>query len=136
MSDDSEAGPDLKGMPLGILLISGTHERAHYAFIVATAAASVGRAVVVFATNDGCRAMAEDWSGLAGPGRDAAVREQGVAGLGELRQAAVELGVRQLVCETGMRLAALDPAALSMGVEVAGVATFLNAVRGGQMLSL
>jgi len=35
---------------LGILLLSGGHERAHYAFVLATGAAAVGRAVVLFAT--------------------------------------------------------------------------------------
>jgi peroxiredoxin family protein len=29
--------------PLGILLISGGHERAHYALVIATAAAALGR---------------------------------------------------------------------------------------------
>ena len=122
--------------PLGILLISGSHERAHYAFVVAAAAASVGRRVVVFATNDGCRALAEDWSGLAGSGRDAGVRALGVAGLGELREAAAELGVRRLACEAGLRLAAIEASQLSPGVEVAGVVTFLDAVGGGQVITL
>ena len=120
----------------GILLISGSHERAHYAFVMATSAAAMGRRVVLFATNDGCRALLDDWSGLAGSGRDAAVRARGVAGLGELRDAARELGVRLLACDAGLRLAAIDPAALAPGVEVAGVTTFLEAVAGGQMVTL
>ncbi len=122
--------------PLGILLISGSHERAHYAFVMAAAAAAMGRRVVLFATNEGCRALLEDWSELADSGRDVAVRTRGVAGLGELREAAVALGVRQLACDAGLKLAAIDPAALASGVEVAGVATFLEAVAGGQTLSL
>lgn len=121
---------------LGILLISGTHERAHYAFVLATGAASVGRSVVLFATNDGCRALAEDWSELAGSGRDAAMRARGVAGLGELREAASELGVRRIACESGLRLTALPASALAAGVEVAGVVTFLDAVSDGQIVTL
>lgn len=128
--------PPEQDKTLGILLISGTHERAHYAFVLATGAASVGRTVVLFATNDGCRALAEDWSGLAGSGRDAAVRAQGVAGLGELREAASELGVRRIACESGLRLAALPVSALADGVEVAGVVTFLDAVSDGQIVTL
>lgn len=124
------------GNVLGVLLISGTHERAHYAFVVATAAASIGRKVVVFATNDGCRALSDDWSGLAGSARDAGVRELGVAGLGELRAAAAELGVRQIACETGLRLSAVSPQGLAPGVEVAGVVTFLEAVGSGQLVTL
>lgn len=122
--------------PLGILLISGSHERAHYAFVLATAAAAMDRRVLLFATNEGCRALLDDWSGLAESGRDAAVRARGVAGLGELRDAAKALGVRHLACEAGLRLAAIDPATLAAGVEVVGAATFLEAVAGGQVVTL
>ncbi len=122
--------------PLGILLISGTHERAHYAFVLAAGAAALGRRVVLFATNEGCRALCTDWSALQEPGRDAAVRARGVAGIGELRDAAVELGVRLMACEAGVRLDAIAPEQLMPGVQVVGVATFLEACAGGQMLSL
>jgi uncharacterized protein len=122
--------------PLGILLISGDHERAHYAFVVAAGAAALGRPVVLFATNEGCRALLEDWSKLHNAGRDVAVRAGGVAGLGELRDAAVQLGVRMIACEAGLRMAGLDAAALVPGAEVAGVTTFLEATRGGQIVSL
>ena len=98
--------------PLGILLISGTHERAHYAFMLAVGAAAIGRKVVLFATNDGCRALLRDWSSLADAGRDAAVRETGVAGLDELRDAAGELGVPLMACESGLLMAGLRAEAL------------------------
>ena len=122
--------------PLGILLISGSHERAHYAFVLAAGAAALGRPVVLFATNEGCRALCTDWSGLHGSGRDAAVRSRGVAGIGELRDSAVELGVGLMACEAGMRLDAIAAERLMPGVRVAGVATFLEACAGGQLLSL
>nr|WP_283949918.1 DsrE/DsrF/DrsH-like family protein [Limobrevibacterium gyesilva] len=118
------------------MLISGTHERAHYAFVLAAGAAAVGRGVVLFATNDGCRALLADWSALADPGRDAAVRAHGVAGLGELRDAAAELGVRLIACEAGLRMAGLDGTTLAPGVEIAGITTFLEAAKGGQIVSL
>ena len=121
---------------LGILLISGTHERAHYAFVLAAGAAALGRKAVLFATNAGCSALCTDWSGLEQSGRDAAMRSRGVAGIGELRESAVELGVRLIACESGLRVDAIEPAQLLPGVEVAGVATFLEACAGGQMLSL
>ena len=82
------------GGPLAILLLSGTHERAHYAFVLAAGAAALGRRVTLFATNGGARALLADWSSLADAGRDAAIRARGVAGLDELREAARELGVR------------------------------------------
>ncbi len=122
--------------PMGILLIAGSHERAHYAFMVANAAAAIGRHVVLMATNHGCRALREDWSELDDVGRDAMVRRQGLAGLGELRETARELGVRLLACEAGLKAENIDPATLQDGVEVVGLATFLEAVGQGQIISL
>src|SRR5579875_3209257 len=95
---------------LGILLLSGTHERAHYAFVLATGAAALGREVVLFATNAGCRALLADWSGLKGADRDQAIRARGVAGLEELRAAAGELGIRMIACEAGLRAEAISHA--------------------------
>ena len=122
--------------PLGVLLLSGTHERAHYAFVLATGAAALGRPVVLFATNAGCRALLPDWSGLSDAARDARVAAAGVAGLDTLRDAADELGVRLIACEAGLRVEGIEPAALRQGVQVAGVATFLEAVGAGQIVSL
>jgi len=119
----------------GVLLLSGVHDRAHYAFVIATAAAALGRDVTVFATNAGCRALLADWSTLAEAGRDALVCSRGVAGLDTLREVAGELGIRLIACEAGLRAEALDPALLLPGVVVAGVATFLEAVRGGQIIT-
>ena len=73
----------------GILLLLGAHDRAHYAFVLASGAAALGRQVVLFATNAGCHALLSDWwSGLTDAGRDEKVRAAGVAGLAELREAA------------------------------------------------
>jgi uncharacterized protein len=121
---------------LGILLLSGTHDRAHYAFVIATGAASLDRAVTIFATNAGCHALLADWSGLTNAARDETLRTRGVAGLNMLREAATELGIRLIVCEAGLRAEALEQAPLYNGVEIAGVATFLAATKGGQLLSL
>ena len=122
--------------PLGILLISGSYERAHYAFMLAAAAAAVGRPAIIFATNAGCHAVAIDWRNLTDAGNDAGVQQRGVAGLDALRDAAAELGVSLLACDAGLRLIALSPAALLPGVEVAGIPTFLSAVGGGQIVTL
>jgi peroxiredoxin family protein len=122
--------------PLGILLVSGTHERAHFAFVLAAGAAAIGRQVVLFATNAGCRALTEDGNGLAEAGRDEMVRVRGVAGFAELRAAASELGVRLIACEAGLRAEALAPERLLAGVEIAGVVTFLEAIGAGQIVTL
>jgi peroxiredoxin family protein len=131
---EDEDGPTKDA--LGVLLFSGTHERAHYAFVLASAAAALGRRVVLFATNDGCRALLEDWSSLDESGRDAAVRARGVAGIGELRDAAREFGTRMIACEAGAKMVALERAEFTSGVEVSGVAAFLEATAGAQVITL
>lgn len=122
--------------PLGILLLSGAHDRAHYAFVLAAGAAALGRTVVLFATNEGCRALLREWRTLADSERDALVQSRGVAGFAELRAAALELGVRLIACEAGLRASAIESAALLAEAEVAGVATFLGAIGGGQIITL
>jgi uncharacterized protein len=120
---------------LGVLLLSGAHDRAHYAFVVATGAAALGRTVTLFATNAGCHALAADWRGLQDAARDGVIQARGVAGLDVLREAAMELAVRLIACEAGLRAEAIDPATLLPGVELAGIATFLEAVGGGQIVT-
>lgn len=126
--------PDPK--PLGILLLAGTHERAHYAFMLATAAAAIGRPVHLFATNHGLHALSTDWSALQGAANDATIQTTGVAGLNELRAAAADLGVHLMACDAGLRMAGLTPESLLPGVEIAGIPTFLSATGAGQLLAL
>jgi peroxiredoxin family protein len=124
---------------LGILLLSGAHDRAHYAFMVAAAAAALGRRVVLFATNAGCRALLQllhDWSGLSDAARDRRLDEAGVAGIGELREAVRDLGVRLIACEAGLRAEGIDPSGLLPDVEVAGLATFFAEIGTGQVVTL
>ena len=123
-------------LPLGVLLVSGGHERAHYAFVLAAAAAALGRSVVLFATNEGTRALCADVAGLDDAGREARVRAVGVAGLAELRGATMEMGARLIACEAGLLMAGVQAPELLPGVEVAGVATFLSAMSGGQVITL
>ena len=122
--------------PLGLLLLSGSHDRAHYAFVLAAGAAALGRTVVLFASNRGCLGLSRDWSELDGAARDVRVQAAGVAGLDELREASIELGVRLIACEAGLKAEGIDPASLLPQVEIAGVATFLAAVGSGQFISL
>ena len=121
---------------LGILLISGTHERAHYAFVLATAAAAIGRTVTLFATNDGCRALLADWTTLADATRDTTLPPLGIATLEDLRSAAIDLDIRLIACESGLRMAGLETEPLAETVEIAGVVTFLAAVGSGQIITL
>ena len=121
---------------LGILLLSGSHDRAHYAFVLASGAAALGRNVTLFASNGGCGALLTDWSSLGDARRDDRVRAAGVAGLAELREACVEMNVRLIACEAGLRAEAIATADLLADVEVAGVATFLSAVGTGQIATI
>lgn len=121
---------------LALLLLTGTHERAHYAFMLAVGAAAIGRPVILFASNDGCRALAQDWSKLTDAARDQTVRARGVAGLDELRDAAAELGVRLLVCEAGLLMAGLPADLLLPAVEVTGIPAFLAAAGTGPIMTL
>ena len=120
---------------LGILLTDGSHERAHYALVVATGAAALGRVVTLFATNGGCRLFLRHVP-LRDDPREARITARGVAGIGTLLEAAAELGVRRIACEAGLRAEALADVPLAAGVEVAGIATFLEAVGTGQIVSL
>lgn len=118
------------------MLLSGAHDRAHYAFVVASGAAALGREVVMFATNRGCHALFADWSGLDNAARDQTIQTAGVAGLSELREAAQEMGVRFIACEAGLRAEGLAAENLLPGTEVAGIATFLSAVGRGQIVTI
>ena len=121
--------------PLGILLISGGHERAHYALMLATAAAALGRPVTLFATNAGCRLLLAEAPLLHDP-REALLAGCGVATLATLLEAAEALAIRRIACEAGLRSEGLAGATLAEGVELSGLVTFLSSVGAGQMISL
>ncbi|WP_439595510.1 DsrE/DsrF/DrsH-like family protein [Falsiroseomonas sp.] len=121
--------------PLGILLLSGTHDRAHYALVLATGAAAIGREVVLFASNQGCRLLLAQ-TPLRADARETLLAERGVATLAALLEAAEELGIRRIACEAGLRAEGLAEAGLAPGVEVAGVVTFLAAVGDGQIATV
>lgn len=119
--------------PLAILLASPGHGAAHAAFTLAAGASALGRPVFVFTMGAGCRAL------LAEPDMaeaDSLVRSRGVAGLAELRDAALELGARFVACEAGLRAEAIAPDRLMKGAEIAGVITFLDASQDSAIVSL
>ncbi len=111
---------------LAILCESDTHERVHYAFVLAAAAAAIGRPVLLFATNGGLHGLCRDWSGLRNAERDQRAMAVGVVGLSELRGAAIALGVRLMACDAGLRIEGLDAGALLEQVEIGGATTFLS----------
>jgi len=120
---------------LGILLISGGHERAHYALMLATAAAALGRSVTLFATNGGCRLLLKS-APLEHDPREAELARAGVATITTLMEAARALEIRRIACEAGLRAEGLEGEELGKGTELAGIVTFLGAVGQGQVISL
>lgn len=121
--------------PLGLLLISGGHERAHYALMLATAAAALGRPVTLFATNGGCRLLMKS-APLERDAREAALGRAGVATIATLMEAARALEIRCIACDAGLRAEGLENEELAQGTELAGIVTFLGAVGAGQVISL
>ena len=120
---------------LSIIVRSGKYEDAHYALAMASAALAVNQSAVLFFTMGGLRALMqppalEDWQ------RDALNRARGVGDFETLLQACVELGVRFIVCEMGLRSLAIDRAALRSDVPftVAGIVTLLEETRPGMHL--
>jgi len=120
---------------LGILLISGGHERAHYALMLATAAAALGRPVTLFVTNGGCRLLLAG-APLERDPHEAELARAGVATIATLMEAALALEIRCIACEAGLRAEGLEEEPLARGAEVAGIVTFLGAVGTGQVISL
>ncbi|MDP6804330.1 MAG: DsrE/DsrF/DrsH-like family protein [Rhodospirillales bacterium] len=127
---------------LSVVAFSGMFDQVHYAVVVATAAAAVGRPVTLFFTMGALRALlrpGEDgiapWRAMAvsegagdGDAMDASFAASGVATFEQLLGAAAELGVRLMVCEMGLRALGLGRESLrpDLNVEEGGVVSFLN----------
>jgi peroxiredoxin family protein len=127
------APPDAPAVALGILLLSAASSRVHAALMLATTAAALGRPVVLFATDSGAASLLAEGAAGQEAAEEARRGSLGVATCGELRDAAVELGVRLIACETALRLAGIAVERLAPGVEVAGMATLLGAA--GEIVS-
>ena len=121
---------------LSIIVRSGKYEDVHYALALAAAAVAVNKPAVLFFTMAGIRALTgpppalEDWA------RDAINRQRGVGDFETLLQACVELGVRFIVCEMGLRSLAIDRTTLRADVPftVAGIVTLLEETKPGMHL--
>jgi peroxiredoxin family protein len=150
---------------LSIIALSGDFERVHYALAMASAARAVGRTVTLFFTQGALHALTRNTAGRAGwetmpadalteddvagarrPGnagggasRDALFKARRVGDFETLLSACVELGVRFIVCEMGLRAQGIDPKTLRADVpyETAGIVTLLEATPpGAQIVTL
>ena len=121
---------------VSIIVRSGKYEDVHYALALAAAAVAVNKPAVLFFTMAGIRALTgpppalEDWQ------RDAINKHRGVGDFETLLQACIELGVRFIVCEMGLRSLAIDRTTLRADVPftVAGIVTLLEETKPGMHL--
>ncbi|HYE50561.1 MAG TPA: hypothetical protein VEB20_13290 [Azospirillaceae bacterium] len=130
---------------LSIVVQSGGYDRVHYALVMASAAAAIGRPALLFFTGRALPALLEGngWhrldaadDGSAPLDRDTELAALNVATLPELMDACAALGVRVIACEMGWRaLGMADPALRpDLKVETAGIVTLLGATPPGAHL--
>ena len=152
MQATSENGAPAPDRPdkLSIIVYSGEFDKVHYALALASSAVATNQAATLFFTMGACRALVRagadgtpGWHTLgAGPGQTPAEIDRdyarlGVATFDELFSACVELGVRFIVCEMGLRAAGITPEDLrdDLTIDTAGIVTFLgDASKDGAML--
>ena len=136
---------------LSVVVFSGEFEKVHYALVMASGAAAIGTPVTLFFTMGACRALLAAgadgraaWRSMpAGEGfadggaMDDAFAARTCATFEELFSACVELGVRFMVCDMGLRALDLEnePMRGDVTIDTGVVVTFLNdASRDGAML--
>jgi peroxiredoxin family protein len=135
-------GPNRRG--LALIIHSAAFEKVHYALATASAAAAVGRPVLLFfamgatralGTNDGWRQLRTDDGGTA-TAADAALDGLGIADFETLLAACVELGVRIMVCEIGLAVEGLARRDLrpDLGLEEGGLATLMLEAGDGNIV--
>jgi peroxiredoxin family protein len=119
---------------LSLVIHSGDFSRIHYALVMASAAAAIGKPVTILFAGTSVRLLAKTY---VKPDEDHRIKALRVAGFEELLTACRDLGARLLVCETALALCELKPAQLrgDLNLEVAGAVTFLSdASASGEML--
>jgi peroxiredoxin family protein len=134
---------------LSLLVFSGDFARVHYALVLASSAAAIGRPATLFFAGGAVEALRKpDADGMLGwrrmtaaNGTSAGVLDDGYARAGvatfeTLLGACTALGVRFLVCEMALRLARLDPVDLraDVALEVTGAVSLLAATPAGAAL--
>ena len=137
---------------ISIVVYDGRFERVHYALAMAAAAAAIGIPATLFFTMQATAALAAPasdgvpaWRGMPverGDGnggiRDDAYRASGVATFEELLGSCIEMGVKFMVCEMGLRAAGLEGTRLrdDVPLEPGGLVTFLADASGTGALLL
>ena len=114
--------------PLPIIVHAPGFERVHYALVLASGGAAIGRKPILFFTGPAVLALV-DWQRLDGADQDRRFRAQGVAGFEELLAACASLNVRIIACEMALKARGLAQTELrsDIAIEIAGVVTLLGA---------
>jgi len=134
----TESSPD----KLSIIVYDHHFDKVHYALVMASAAAAIGRPVTIFFTMGACEAIRGSdkegcpaWAGMplsddtsTGADRDAFYKRTGIATMEVLFDACVSFDVKFMVCEMGLRAKGLENTALraDLRIERSGVVTFLS----------
>ena len=127
---------------LSIVIYDHHFDKIHYALVMATAAAAIGKPVTLFFTMGASHALLQEepnalpaWTKMplsdedgTGLDRDRSYKNNGIAQFEELLQACVALGIKFMVCEMGLQAKDVKsmPLRKDLSVEVSGVVTFLN----------
>ena len=136
---------------LSIIVYDGHFDKVHYALVMASGVAAIGREVTLFFTMSACQALLKPgpdgrpgWASMplsnaAGDGAswDACCRERNVANFEELLEACISMKVRFFVCEMGLRALEISREELreDIPIEEGGVVTFFtDASHNGSMV--
>jgi len=127
---------------LSVVVYDSNFDKVHYALVLASGAAAIGRPVTLFFTMLACKALMKPgadgkpgWAAMPlsdtpgdGESRDADYAERKVATFEELLDACAAMGVRFLVCEMGLRAHGLEREDLrdDIPIDEGGVVTFLT----------
>lgn len=127
---------------LSIIIYDHHFDKVHYALVMASAAAAIGKPVTLFFTMGACQALLKTDRGVPpawaemplsdeegfGFERDQFYKKSGVAHFEELLEACSALGVNFMVCEMGLRAKSLKTKTLrdNLNIEISGVVTFLH----------
>ncbi len=121
--------------PVVILLSSGSWEARYQAATLALTAAAMGDEVHLALFFEPLRAWAADRFDVGAPPTAAAARA--VALRASLEEARRDLGVRVVACDTAVRLAGLDPAAVAPALDgIVGLPELWRLARAGQAIAL
>lgn len=125
------------------IVVSDHHfDKVHYALVMASAAAAIGKPATLFFTMGACQALMDgpptsplSWREMrlsdqtgTGAERDLFYTDNGIGGFEELLEACSALAVKFMVCEMGMRAKGFRNQELrkDIRIEISGVVTFLN----------